>query len=821
MRTHAARGPESVAPRLLFPALLILALAPIGPLLRVPAARADAGAAGASPPACAQDYGSLFEPLTNLKPDPDRVAPVKGLRLARDAGVFDLEDGSLVLCRPVGGRVCAAVFVGRGSFSLRPPSDTEREELRRFSGLEELREPLGSLVLLFADSTAAELQRRLAFGPGSVPGGTGGLLKEFAGYVSLRSAEYLEEDLAATFLNGQSNGLFLAQLGEIRNGPLFFEIDPLATESVSLMRRGLNGGSGGALGRDVICQFPPAGADPRGLDSDWKPAVNVSQHRLECAIDADLGFAASDRLEFQLLQDGQPWVRFSLFPELMVDSVLDEAGSPVPFHRGEKDPMLWVRLAGEPRAGQVRALRVVYHGPLLERLETQGDWIVLKSFGGWYPSHDPMGYSAFDLTFRCPAEFSVISVGKRVLSEARGDTVVSRWATERPVRLASFNFGPFDDIRGHCPGGVRVSVLMLKGKYLDAFASSVLPWYRKYLQDRSIPVSSFFKQAFGDGPVFAARVAQDVCASLQFYQRTFGPPAMPELRITMTPYSTSEAFPGMVALYVGGFLEQRAEARDWRALRAHEVAHQWWGLSVDIRTYHDHWLAEGMAEFSSLWFKREFERDSAAYESSLVAREREILKLAEERRQQGGSPSPVWLGYRASSTRAPADYQVNIYYKGAWVLHMLQALMSREGAGGDTAFSAGIRDYYARFAGRAASTDDFRRVMEQHAGRDLGWFFDQWIYGSAIPTYTTAYSTARRPSGDFTVSLRIRQSDVPEGFRMDVPVRIVLQDGRSVVRRVEVRGPLTQASVDVPAQPQEVVFNDHSAVLCRQEQAKW
>ena len=49
----------------------------------------------------------------------------------------------------------------------------------------------------------------------------------------------------------------------------------------------------------------------------------------------------------------------------------------------------------------------------------------------------------------------------------------------------------------------------------------------------------------------------------------------------------------------------------------------------------------------------------------------------------------------------------NNYPKGGWVLHMLRGIL------GDDAFFDGIRSYYRRYAGRNASTEDFRRVMEE------------------------------------------------------------------------------------------------------------
>src|SRR4029453_2281898 len=62
-----------------------------------------------------------------------------------------------------------------------------------------------------------------------------------------------------------------------------------------------------------------------------------------------------------------------------------------------------------------------------------------------------------------------------------------------------------------------------------------------------------------------------------------------------------------------------------------------------------------------------------------------------------------------------------VYQKGAWVLHMLRGQI------GTASFWAGIREYYKRFRDGNASTDDFRRVMEEASGQDLAGFFRQWL----------------------------------------------------------------------------------------------
>src|SRR5439155_221504 len=77
-----------------------------------------------------------------------------------------------------------------------------------------------------------------------------------------------------------------------------------------------------------------------------------------------------------------------------------------------------------------------------------------------------------------------------------------------------------------------------------------------------------------------------------------------------------------------------------------------------------------------------------------------------------------------------------------------------------------------------ASTADFQRIVEQHAGLSMDWFFQQWVYGTAIPTYRVAYKTEPAGNGQYRVKLRVAQEGVPDDFRTYVPVALDLGNNR-------------------------------------------
>jgi hypothetical protein len=60
----------------------------------------------------------------------------------------------------------------------------------------------------------------------------------------------------------------------------------------------------------------------------------------------------------------------------------------------------------------------------------------------------------------------------------------------------------------------------------------------------------------------------------------YGPPPVQHFYATETPTFDGEAFPGMIALSFSTFVRTDDRGFD-ETFRAHEVAHQWWGIGVD------------------------------------------------------------------------------------------------------------------------------------------------------------------------------------------------------------------------------------------------
>ncbi len=189
----------------------------------------------------------------------------------------------------------------------------------------------------------------------------------------------------------------------------------------------------------------------------------------------------------------------------------------------------------------------------------------------------------------------------------------------------------------------------------------------------------------------------------------------------------------------------------WFETSVHELAHMWFGDMITCRDWHHGWLNEGFATYSTaLW--AEHDGGEIAYRNAMVENEWYV----------GGT---VYL--QDVSDPYGGVFVEIIYYKGAYVLHMLRGVL------GDTDFFETIRAYSQDSAFRYdhTVTEDFQAVCELVSGRDLGFFFDQWIYDEYYPRYEYGYD---QDPLTFETTVTIEQVQQSSGWRpvFEMPVRL-------------------------------------------------
>ena len=99
-----------------------------------------------------------------------------------------------------------------------------------------------------------------------------------------------------------------------------------------------------------------------------------------------------------------------------------------------------------------------------------------------------------------------------------------------------------------------------------------------------------------------------------------------------------------------------------------------------------------------------------------------------------------------------------------------------------------MQDFVKTYSGKAATTEDFKAMVEKHMTREmdlednhqLDWFFNEYVYGTQLPSYKMESSFDIGPDGDVVMSVKLSQSGVDDKFRMLVPIYLELAEGKTV-----------------------------------------
>jgi len=202
---------------------------------------------------------------------------------------------------------------------------------------------------------------------------------------------------------------------------------------------------------------------------------------------------------------------------------------------------------------------------------------------------------------------------------------------------------------------------------------------------------------------------------------------------------------------------------------SHELAHQWWGDLITLRSWAHTWLNESFATYSDYLYRR-FEKGDD--EGALDLRD----KLDAYLREAGTRYIRPIVSDRYDS---PEDmFDAHTYPKGARVLHMLRALV------GDEPFFKTLSHFLHRYAFDAVDTADFIRSVKTVTGQNLDWFFDQWLYKPGHPVFEVG---SEWDPVSKLVRLKVAQvQDLSRGvpvFRVPVSVKLVTP-GKTDIRRI-------------------------------------
>ena len=375
----------------------------------------------------------------------------------------------------------------------------------------------------------------------------------------------------------------------------------------------------------------------------------------------------------------------------------------------------------------------------------------------WLPTVDhPYDKATNEFIVTAPARYQIISNGLLIEETDRLDgTRLTHWRQSVPIASWLFVLGAAEFAVQHVD---------------DYEGKEIQTWV--YARDRD---AGFYD--------FAVPTKQ----AMEFYGDYVGPFAYEKLANVQSASVGGGMEAATAIFYAEGSVTGERSVR-WRNVIIHEVAHQWFGNAVTEYDWDDIWLSEGFATYFTLLFiEHAYGRDEFV----------DGLRSAADRVWGWYDENPDYRIVHDGLQDMRRVTSVATYQKGAWVLHMLRGMI------GDEAFWAGIRAYYAAHMNGSATTDDFRMAMEEASGRELGWFFQQWLYQGGNPSIT---GTWRYDESSGSVVVDVEQG-VRDGRAFRLPMQLGLYDGERRVPEIherELTGERHRFTIPVDAAPTRV-----------------
>jgi aminopeptidase N len=299
----------------------------------------------------------------------------------------------------------------------------------------------------------------------------------------------------------------------------------------------------------------------------------------------------------------------------------------------------------------------------------------------WLPLSDhPSDKATWTFHVTVPDDRTVVSNGRLVGQDTSGGKTTFTWDEPNPMAtyLATVDIGNWVIKNGVTPGGVPSTVAV------DPTLLAGQPNAVDFFYDTTAEVTDLWSETFGPYPFDSTGAIAD---NATFDGRALGFSLETQTRPVYSAVRSATTI-------------------------AHELAHQWFGDSVSVKTWPNIWLNEGFASFAEyLWL--EHRQTRTAHQSFVI----DYSRLP---------TSSFWQVVVADPQR-DTMFASAVYRRGAMTLQAL-----REKIGDDKFFQI-LRTWVADHRHGNGTTEQFEALSEQIAGVDLDHFFDVWIHSTGKP----------------------------------------------------------------------------------------
>ena len=372
-----------------------------------------------------------------------------------DVATFQFQKGTLTVLSPVDGVVTGAIFIGEGHFHLKPATALDARELSRRIAAAVVDEDFTEVVFRFTGGERMNFLPRMTDRV-ETPAEAPDVLKHWRERVRQRreyaqsfsqhllegeSMDNVDADVLAAIYNPLHPPYFNAYLRGKKHKDLRFfartrvgalsQLD--SPEEVALVNCDPDGMEDGVW---YLAHLKSEYATRTASSMEDRRLFITRRYKIETVIAKNGHLFASATIGFEPLVTGERVLKLGLLPNLRVTRVLDEQGQSLYFiQEGRKeDGTFYVILPQAPRQGKESSITVEYAGDKVLEQAGEGCFYV-RARTSWYPNLNGFGErTLYDLTYKVPHRYTVVSVGKLQQESVEQDFAVSHWVTPTQLR---------------------------------------------------------------------------------------------------------------------------------------------------------------------------------------------------------------------------------------------------------------------------------------------------------------------------------------------------------------------------------------------------
>ena len=409
-----------------------------------------------------------------------------------------------------------------------------------------------------------------------------------------------------------------------------------------------------------------------------------------------------------------------------VDPSVQRIRVELPVNHGTHVTLIWAYrgvMNDPPR--EPRHLRFVTPSETAGHIGPEG--VYLSGESQWYP--DIVGsFSTYQVTTGVPQGWTVVAPGHKETEGRRNETVFTTWTIQDPSEALT----------------VVANKFVTKAR---AWTSST---------GQKVELLTHF---FPDNASLADEYLDATAKYLDAYVRILGKYPFEKFAVVENFFASGLGMPSFTLLGSGSIKRHYVQPY---AL-GHEIVHSWIGNSVFNRDGHGNWV-EGLTTYLANYYWHEWTQDARqALEQRRLMLHAFSLYVAPER------------DYPVSRFLVKHDERDNSigYQKAAFVFHLLRQEI------GDEMFWRGVKTFVDQYRNQPADWGAIEAVFAQESGRDLRWFFAQWVEQPGAPILSLGKAEARSVKGDdattaWSVTVPVQQGE--QRFRMKVPLKVVMKE---------------------------------------------